>query len=309
MIARNSYRSTQVKQSQFNSTNKTNTNFHLSHLKNNRLLTSNSKRTFSSSSPTTFNSHSSILSSTGVKTPVFNTQKLLSTHQNYNAYKSNSFSNLLRRRYSNASHGFKKPSEWTSSKTELLEKDMFPDIQQYMKDRDSYYKMRAAMKQIRRIEVGPLATLTWENYDMLWMQAHEMVAIETGDPSQYAEEIEAYQSLVPKGHNLVGTLMFEISNREKREKKLKELGHVEDTIFLTFGSHEVQAEPLSSDRTAPDGKTSAIHFMGFNFSPEQKEAFLKHQDGAKVEIRHSKYPHATALSPELMAALREDLSQ
>lgn len=72
--------------------------------------------------------------------------------------------------------------------------------------------------------LGPSTSLTFENYDSIWFQVHEMVLIEKGGPEQFADEISAYADLVPRGSNLVGTFMIEIDSPERRRRMLRDLG-------------------------------------------------------------------------------------
>ena len=70
----------------------------------------------------------------------------------------------------------------------------------------------AAIKQNRRVEVGPFATFYFENYDTMWHQVHEMLHIERGGEAQIADELEAYNPLIPQGDELIATVMFEIED-------------------------------------------------------------------------------------------------
>jgi hypothetical protein len=142
-----------------------------------------------------------------------------------------------------------------------------------------------------------------------------MLNIEKGGEAQAREEIDAYNPLIPKGRDLVITLMFEIENREQRMKILKQLGHVEDTIELQFSIHTVKAEPASPndpDRTTADGKTSAVHFLRFTLSPEQATAFKQlnpdSTDGVHIRVKHSGYPHSVTLSAPLVRSLQVDFA-
>lgn len=63
--------------------------------------------------------------------------------------------------------------------------------------------------------------------------------------------------------------MFEINNPKKRTEFLYQVGHIEDQIVLEFDNYQIKGIPISSDRTSPDGKTSAVHFIRFDFTDEQ----------------------------------------
>ena len=78
----------------------------------------------------------------------------------------------------------------------------------------------AGIKKHRRLSVGPHATFYFECYDTVWYQIHEMLRIEKGGKEQIPDEIEAYDTLIPKGSELVATLMFEIPDAEQRARVL-----------------------------------------------------------------------------------------
>lgn len=146
----------------------------------------------------------------------------------------------------------------------------------------------------------------------MWSQIHEMLYIEGGGEEQAKDEIDAYRPLIPNGKNFVFTFMFEIDDKRRRDSLLFKLGHVEDTIFLHFKNHKVQALSASEDeidRTTADGKTSSIHFLKFSFSDEQINDLKALGDGDKVEIKveHENYPHSVVLPKSLLNSTIEDL--
>ncbi len=71
-------------------------------------------------------------------------------------------------------------------------------------------------KRHRRLEVGPDCTFYFENFETMWNQVHEMLFIEKGGEAQIADELSAYNPLVPKGRELVATVMFEIDDPVRR---------------------------------------------------------------------------------------------
>ncbi|HET8700264.1 MAG TPA: DUF3501 family protein, partial [Nitrococcus sp.] len=82
------------------------------------------------------------------------------------------------------------------------------------------------LKRDRRMEVGPHATFYFENYLTLWRQIHEMLYVERGGDAQIADELTAYNPLIPQGQELVATLMFEIDDRTRRQRILGQLGGI-----------------------------------------------------------------------------------
>lgn len=166
----------------------------------------------------------------------------------------------------------------------------------------------SAIKQNRRVGVGPFATFYFENYDTMWIQVHEMLFIEKGGDAQIDEELTAYNPLIPNGKELVATLMFEIPNEEQRNRELRRLTNVEDTISLKVGDAVVRAIPESDvERTKADGKTSSVHFLKFPMTALQITAFKDVAVPAVLQINHDNYGHMAAVSAASRAALLGDL--
>ena len=105
-------------------------------------------------------------------------------------------------------------------KTEITRADLLP-MAVYEKERKERRKAMAAKKANRRVEVGPFATFYFENYDTMLHQIHEMLAIEKGGDEQVQDELDAYNPMVPKGRDLVATIMFEIEDPARRARELR----------------------------------------------------------------------------------------
>ena len=163
------------------------------------------------------------------------------------------------------------------------------------------------MKQLRRVAVGPDATFYFENYATMWHQIHEMLLIEKGGEAQVADELAAYNPLIPKGGELVATLMFEIDDADRRARFLARLGGVEKTVTLSVADRVIAA--LAEDdveRTTAGGKASSIHFLRFPFEPGQVAAFRQDGTRAVLAIGHQAYGHMAVIPDEVRQALSGD---
>jgi hypothetical protein len=141
---------------------------------------------------------------------------------------------------------------------QLTRADILP-VEQYARDRREHRRRIGEIKRDRRVEVGPFCTFYFENFDTMWHQVHEMLYIERGGEAQIAEELAAYNPLVPQGDELVATVMIEIEDAAKRERALSRLGGIEDRMFLTVGGERVAgiADP-TRENTSPEGKVSSV---------------------------------------------------
>lgn len=192
-------------------------------------------------------------------------------------------------------------------KTEITRADIM-DMSEYAKIRKEKRSELMPIKRNRRLAVGPYATFHFESYETMWMQVHEMLYIEKGGEEQIADELSAYNPLIPKGNELVATVLFEIDDPVRRREVLGQLGGVEDTMTIEFAGHTVTAEAETDvDRTTADGKASSVQFVHFKFTPEQAADFAG-ADRVVIGITHPNYPHMTVMPKSVQDALAADLT-
>jgi hypothetical protein len=191
---------------------------------------------------------------------------------------------------------------------DLTRADILP-MDRYERERRDHRKRISALKQNRRVEVGPYATFYFENFDTMWHQVHEMLAVERGGEPQIVDELAAYNPLIPKGNELVATVMFEIEDPVQRDKLLHRLGGVEHKIYLSFAGEKVmgEADP-TRENTSPEGKASSVQFLRFPFSKEQKVKFKTPGTQVMAGIEHANYGHMAVLPETTRQALAEDLA-
>ena len=164
-------------------------------------------------------------------------------------------------------------------------------------------------KRLRRLEIGPVATAYFENFDTMWLQIHEMLFIEKGGEEQITDELSAYNPLIPQGKELVATVMFEIDDPVRRANFLARLGGVEETMFLKFGGFEVMGVPEADvDRTSASGKASAVQFIHFPFTDEQIAAFRAPDAQVIIGFKHPQYAHMAVMLEASRAALAADFA-
>ena len=190
-----------------------------------------------------------------------------------------------------------------------ITRDDIISLDDYAASRKERRKALVALKKPRRIEVGPHATFYFENYDTMWHQIHEMLFIEKGGEEQIADELSAYNPLIPQGSELVATLMFEIDDPIRRLAILKKLTHIEQHTFMDIDGEKVMADPEHDvDRTAPDGKTSSVHFLHFRLSSDQVAKFKDPAVQVIIGFSHENYAHLTVLQPDTRQSLGADFA-
>ncbi len=167
----------------------------------------------------------------------------------------------------------------------------------------------AALKRDRRIEVGPFVTFYFESFATMLHQVNEMLFIEKGGQAQIADELAAYNPLIPNGSELTATMMIEIEDAVRRARLLGELGNVESTVSLRFAGETVAGQPeADQERTNESGKTSSVHFLHFPFTPAQIVKFKAAGSEVMLGLSHEKYRHMAVLSEATRAALAGDFA-
>ncbi len=193
-------------------------------------------------------------------------------------------------------------------KTQILESDIL-EIDEYIKNRNEIKKNISFIKKDRRIYVGPHATFIFENYETMHFQIQEMIFIERGGKEQLLDELKAYNPLVPKGDELVATLMFEIADELRRKEFLHAVGGIENKIYIQIADgKKIFAVPEGdTERTNEKGKTSSVHFLHFNFNDEEIISFNDPKNKVLLGFEHEKYEHMTILTMEQRKSLNKDL--
>ena len=191
---------------------------------------------------------------------------------------------------------------------EVTKADLIPS-DEYAKNRKAYRKEIVSYKKDRRVSLGPYANFYFESYETMRAQIQEMLHIEKGGEEQLKDELAAYNPLIPKGKELVATLMFEIDNPLSRTEFLNKVGGIEEKVFLKIGSEKIKSIPEQDvDRTSSEGKASSVQFIHFKFSDEQIQKFKNMSNEIFIGIDHQMYTHSVQLTENTKKALALDFS-
>ncbi|HVY84403.1 MAG TPA: DUF3501 family protein [Caulobacterales bacterium] len=186
--------------------------------------------------------------------------------------------------------------------------DIIP-AEQFARERAQRRAALLPKKKLRRIEVGPYCAFYFECYETMLFQVQEMLHIEKGGAAQLEDELTAYNPLIPRGDELVATIMFEIDEPARRERELARLGGVEAHFFIDVGGESIRGvQETDVERTREDGKASSVHFAHFRFTPAQKAAFLQPDTHVLVGVDHPNYAHMALLQPASRIELAKDFA-
>ena len=200
----------------------------------------------------------------------------------------------------------------------LTRDDILP-VADYLPVRAERRRQIAELKRRRRLEIGPFATFHFENFATMRHQVQEMLAIEKGGEAQLADELDAYNPMVPQGRELVATVMLEIDDPLRRAAMLGRLGGIEERVFIDVGGIDVGGIDVGGQRvrgipdparenTSPEGKASAVQFIEFRLSSEDAARFKTPGTSIVVGFDHPSYAHMTVMPEAVRAALAEDLA-
>ncbi|MET1026836.1 MAG: DUF3501 family protein, partial [Dongiaceae bacterium] len=140
-------------------------------------------------------------------------------------------------------------------------------------------------------------------------QVQEMLYIEKGGEAQLADELAAYNPLIPQGSELVATVMFEIDDPVRRARFLARLGGVENHAFIRLGADIVRGVPEDDqERTNEAGKASSVQFIHFPFTAEQVKAFRGADAQIIVGFDHPEYSHMAVLPDTARQELAGDFA-
>jgi hypothetical protein len=197
-----------------------------------------------------------------------------------------------------------------AARHEITRDDILP-MADYTAARKERRRALVDVKKHRRLEVGPVCTFYFENFETMWNQIHEMLFIEKGGEAQIADELSAYNPLIPKGRELVATVMFEIDDPVRRGALLAKLGGIEQTAFLRIGgetiSESIRGVPEEDlDRTSTAGKASSVQFIHFPFTDAQVAAFRAAEAEIVLGFSHPEYAHMAVLPAPVRQGLGQD---
>ena len=189
----------------------------------------------------------------------------------------------------------------------IVEKGDLIAFDEYAKNRKQFRKKLVEFKKNRRIPIGPYATFYFESFETMLGQVQEMLHIEKGGEEQLKDELNAYNPLIPKGKELIATLMFEIDDPILRADFLGKVGGIEEKIYMQVAGEKIKAVSENDvDRTSAEGKASSVQFIHFNFSAEQIKKFKELNTEVVIFINHNLYNHMTKISKDTKIPLAKD---
>jgi len=181
-------------------------------------------------------------------------------------------------------------------------------LEQYSQQRDEFRRKVIAHKKDRRVGIGAHLFLYFEDRLTIQYQVQEMLRIEKiFETAGIEEELDAYNPLIPDGRNLKATAMLEYQDVDERKAQLALLRGIEDLIWIQVeGFDPVYAISNEDLERSNEEKTSAVHFMRFELSPQMIAAF-RGGAGLTMGSNHESYRHITKVETRICDSLLADL--
>jgi hypothetical protein len=193
--------------------------------------------------------------------------------------------------------------------TRRLGIDDISDLRAYERERQAFRTHVIALKKRRRVHVGPVLTLVFENRDTVRFQIQEMARVEKIISDQGIQtELDIYNPLIPEPGHLAATLFIELTSDDALRDWLPKLVGIERHVTLRLADGtEVRCvvDPDHERQLTRQEITASVHYVHFTFGPREVEAFAA--GPVALVVDHPRYAHEVDLSPATHDELLTDL--
>jgi hypothetical protein len=190
--------------------------------------------------------------------------------------------------------------------------DDIADLRAYEREREAFRTHVIALKKRRRVHLGPILTLVFENRDTIRFQIQEMARVEKLITDEAIQgELDTYNSLVPSAGQLSATVFLELTSEDQLREWLPKLVGIERSLVLRIGegndAAEVRAitEEAHAAQLTREEITASVHYVRWELTPEQVAAV--EAGPISLSVDHLAYTEATELPPVTVAELVQDL--
>jgi hypothetical protein len=187
--------------------------------------------------------------------------------------------------------------------------DDITDLRAYERERDEMRRSVIDLKRRRRVALGEVVTLVFENSRTIRFQIQEMARAETITTDERIEaELATYNPLVPEPGQLCATLFIELTTEEQLRKWLPRLVGIERSLVLWLPGGELVRCVVDDDhdkQLVREDVTAAVHYVRWELTPEQVEDFGR--GTVSLIADHPDYSAALDLDDITHAELLDDL--
>lgn len=185
------------------------------------------------------------------------------------------------------------------------------DLRAYEREREAFRRHIIEIKRDRRVAVGPVVSITFENRETMRFQVQEMARAErmaTDEAIQH--ELDTYNALIPDAGQLAATLFIELTSDPEMRQWLPKLVGIEEAVELRLGEGApavVVAEPEAEHaaQLTREQITASVHYLHFHLDEAHITRFAT--GPVALAVRHPDYDFSTPLSEATRASLLADL--
>jgi hypothetical protein len=181
------------------------------------------------------------------------------------------------------------------------------DLREYERERDAFRAEVIALKKIRRIAIGPLVSVVFENRTTIRFQIQEMARAErmTTD-AQVEAELAVYGPLIPGPGEISLTLFLELVTEEQLRTWLPALVGIERSMWLHVGGVDVRADvdPAHAAQLTRDEVTASVHYVRFSLPAAAQSRLV--EGPASIAVDLPAYQHEAELPEVTRASLAAD---
>jgi len=191
----------------------------------------------------------------------------------------------------------------------MIKRESLLSLEAYARERNAFRARVIEHKKRRTLRLGEHVTLLFEDELTIRYQVQEMLRIERiFEEEGIQHELEAYNPLVPDGHNWKATMLLEYPDADERRRMLARLKGIERRVWVGVeGCERVFAMADEDLERENEDKTSAVHFLRFELERPVRERLRK---GARLAlgVDHPEYRASAAVPPDVQDALVADLA-
>jgi hypothetical protein len=187
--------------------------------------------------------------------------------------------------------------------------DSLMTLEAYAKARDDFRARVIMHKKQRTVHLGNNMTLLFEDELTIRYQVQEMLRVERiFEEAGIRGELDAYNPLVPDGGNWKATMLIEFPDVAERHTMLARLIGVEDRVWVCVaGSERVYAIADEDLERENSEKTSSVHFLRFELTPEMRQA-LATGAALGIGVDHAAYEVSIVVESQVRSSLMRDLA-
>jgi hypothetical protein len=175
----------------------------------------------------------------------------------------------------------------------------------YAHIRDDYRNRVIELKKPRRVLIGDVVELVFDNRHTLTLQIEETCRLENlMRDDQIQAEIDINNELMPTEDSLAATLFIALPQDADVKERMHALVGLDEHVVLHIGPHAVRAA-FEPGRSTED-RISAVQYTRYPLTAEAKAALLAPGTPIAVEIDHPGYRYRVQCSEELRASLAAD---